>query len=80
MVQEAGTQSYQVQTPGGVIRRNRRALVDLPSTDSDQDSPYNAQNQTANTPELSNADDTVRRSSRTRRPPDRLDLSWSSGR
>ena len=35
VLQEAGTRSYEVQTSeGGVYRRNRRALVDLPSSDS----------------------------------------------
>ena len=34
VVQEAGTCSYQVQTPDGKFRRNRRALIDLPNTDT----------------------------------------------
>ena len=35
VLQEAGTRSYEVQTSdGGVYRRNRRALVDIPNSDS----------------------------------------------
>ena len=42
VVQEAGNRSYEVQTSQGLYRRNRRALIDLPSSDrteqSDSDS------------------------------------------
>ena len=35
VLQEAGTRSYEVQTSdGGVDRRNRRALVEIPNSDS----------------------------------------------
>ena len=34
VVQEAGTRSYQVQTQDGKFRRNQRALIDLPNTDT----------------------------------------------
>ena len=34
VVQEAGTCLYQVQTPDGKFRRNRRALIDLPNTNT----------------------------------------------
>ena len=34
VVQEAGTRSYQVQTPDEKFRRNQRALIDFPNTDT----------------------------------------------
>ena len=34
VIQGAGTRSYQVQTPEGKFRCNRRALIDLPNTDA----------------------------------------------
>ena len=34
VIQGAGTHSYQVQTPEGKFRHNRRALIDLPNTNA----------------------------------------------
>ena len=78
VVQEAGTRSYQVQTPDGTYRRNRRALVDLPNSDSidsnTTDIEANATSET-NPTDTETQEPPLRRSSRERRPPDRLDLS-----
>ena len=82
VVQEAGTRSYQVQTPDGTYRRNRRALVDLPNSDSidsnTTDIEANATSET-NPTDTETQEPPLRRSSRERRPPDRLDLSWGTG-
>ena len=84
VVQEAGTRSYEVQTSQGLYRRNRRALIDLPSSDqteqSDSDSPNSEilpePHPSKDTHPTDQPDPPVRRSSRVSRPPDRLDPSF----
>ena len=73
----------QVQTPDGTYRRNRRALVDLPNSDSTDsnttDIEANATTET-NPTDTETQEPPLRRSSRERRPPDRLDPSWGTGK
>ena len=84
VVQEAGTRSYEVQTSQGLYRQNRRALIDLPSSDrteqSNLDSPDSeilpVSPPTEDTHPTNQPDPPVRRSSRVSRPPDRLDPSF----
>ena len=82
VVQEAGTHSYQVQTPDGRFRRNRRALIDLPNTDATELIDSNETSDTVtnetNMAEASVREHSLRRSSREKRPPDRLDPSWNT--
>ena len=84
VLQEAGTRSYEVQTSeGGVYRRNRRALVDLPSSDSIEttETGTDSQEQAAETQETThtNTQEQPRRSSRQSQAPERLDTSWTTG-
>ena len=74
IVQEAGTpRSYEVQTSEGTYRRNRRALVDLPNSETESDSIET--NQNGNDMQ----ERPLRRSSRESHPPERLDNSWNTG-
>ena len=78
VLQETGTRSYEVQTPdGGVCRRNRQALVNLPSSEATEFSTdsQDEMQETNNTIEQ----DCPRRSSRQRNAPERLDTSWTIG-
>ena len=80
VVQEAGTWSYQVQTPEGTYRRNRQALVDLPNSDTiDSNMTSDAETNTPSQTNSSVSENSVRRSSRETCPPDRLDPSWNRG-
>ena len=81
VVQEAGTRSYQVQTQDGKFRRNQRALIDLPNTDTtdlidSNETPDIITNET-NMAEASVQEQSLRRSSREKHPLNRLDPSWN---
>ena len=82
VVQEAGTRSYQVQTQDGKFRRNQRALIDLPNTDTtdliDSNETLDIVTNETNMAEASVQEQLLCRSSREKHPPNRLDLSWNS--
>lgn len=69
ITQESGTRSFQVETPEGTYRRNRRALIQMPEVPAQQ----------TDLTELSAPPESVqpRRSNRQSRPPERLDNSWN---
>jgi transposase InsO family protein len=85
---EVAPQSYEVEQDEGSLRRNRRDLIRLPSSEEDQsessdyveqsDSSESTSNESNSTESNSNAQPTLRRSSRTSQPPERLDPSWSN--
>lgn len=82
VLQEAGT--YEVQTSeGGVYHRNRRALVDLPNSESIEttETGTDLQEHAAETQETThtNTQEQPRRSSRQSQAPERLDTSWTTG-
>ena len=64
---EVAPRSYNVDTPEGTVRRNRRALVRMPETDVVEPQP---------TVEIAD-EPQVRRSNRASRPRDRYDPSWT---
>ena len=90
VLQESGTRSYEVRTSdGGVYRRNRRALVDTPNSDSldtnttDTEIPEQSAEIEMDPNERTSDTDTQvhpRRSSRQSQAPERLDTSWTTGR
>jgi len=71
VAQEVGPQSYEVTTPEGSYRRNRRDLIRLPDPPNRAESPAHPPGQPSECREL-------RRSGRTSRPPTRLDPSWTN--
>ena len=83
-LQEAGTRSYEVQTSdGGVYRRNRRALVEIPNSDSFNPNVMTETNlnTTETNPNESNQNtsdiaDQPQRSTRQSQPPNRYEPSW----
>ena len=77
--QEVGPRSYEITTPEGTYRRNRRTLIQLRGTpDSGQQDEGTNEEVTENaTPQPVPAQSELRRSSRTIQRPERLDPSWS---
>lgn len=88
--EEAGPESYTVESEDGTFRRNRRDLIRLPHSDTEDPEPNSTpdlppsgesnESDSANGCSRSrqlNAQPVVRRSSRTPCPPQRLDPSWS---
>ena len=70
VVQETDTpRSYEVQTSEGTYRRNRRALIDLPNSETFDSTETSLTDNMQECP--------LRRSSRESHPPDRLDTSWN---
>ena len=69
---QTNTRSYEVETNEGLYRRNRQDLIELSSNESQPDTAGN-ESQPTNDP---TAETTIRRSTRTAQPPDRLDPSW----
>ena len=87
VVTEAAPRSYEVQTPDGTYRRNRRHLVVLPHTSSTTPSSDEGSAESKSMPRLTEGSDTcesndeqpvLRRSGRASKPPDRCDPSESS--
>ena len=92
VVEETSPRSYVVQTPDGEFRRNRRHLISTPEQDTETSTEESISTppQNENSQTRTNADDTGgqgptttkeyhtrSRSSRTPKPPDRLDTSWT---
>ena len=78
VMQEADTRSYEVETSDGIYRRNRRALVDIPSSDSvDPNITTDTNTDTNESNSQETMEPPLRRSSREAHPPDRLDPSWT---
>ena len=79
VVAENAPRSYDVETPAGQYRRNRRHVIPLPVTEpSIEDNQSDNVCSDPNTSPPANDIDTVRtRSGRTVKPPDRLDNSWT---
>ena len=79
VVAENAPRSYDVETPVGQYRRNRRHVIPLPVTEpSIEDNQSDNVCSAPNTSPPANDIDTVRtRSGRTVKPPDRLDNSWT---
>ena len=86
VVGQTNPRSYQVVTPEGTYRRNRRALCPLPTipvtADTELGPEQASQNDPQEPPEQTPAEPTssnerTRQSNRNRCPPDRLDPSWT---
>ena len=83
-LQEAGTRSYEVQTSdGGVYRRNRRALVEIPNSDSFNPNVMTETNLNTTETNLNESNqntsdiaDQPQRSTRQSQPPNRYEPSW----
>ena len=76
VLEQVNERSYQVQTPEGTYRRNRRALIQLPTPSATVAEPPAAEHDSNNANSESDMEP-QRTSSRQRRPPDRLDPSWT---
>ena len=77
VLEQVNHRSYQVQTPEGTYRRNRRALIQLPTPSASVDTePPDAEHDSNNANSESDMEP-QRTSSRQRHPPDRLDPSWT---
>ena len=86
--EEVAPQSYTVEFEGSSVRRTRRDLIQLPNSESPEPNEQNGSNSNEPTESSANretqpselnkssAPPKVRRSSRTSRPPERLDPSW----
>ena len=66
MIEETHPRSYQVQTPRGALRRNRRDLISLPN-EADSQATENTESRSQR-----ESDGRVTRSGRVTKPPDRL--------
>ena len=77
MLQEAGTRLYEVQTSdGGVYRRNRRALVEIPNSDLFDLNVMTKTNSNEANPNTSDITDQPRKSTRQSQPPNQYEPSW----
>ena len=74
VTQESGTRSFEVQTPDGTYRRNRRALIQMP----DITNRTETDNSDLITNDTNSSEPPIRRSGRQSRQPDRYDPSWSN--
>ena len=75
--EEVAPRSYNVSTPDGTVRRNRRDLVQMPERDTNGETvTLSSTAQTQETVETT-SEPTVRRSTRVSRPVERLDPSWT---
>lgn len=75
--EEVAPRSYNVSTPDGTVRRNRRDLVQMPENNSNGETETQSSTvQTQETVETTN-EPTVRRSTRASRLVERFDPSWT---